>query len=192
MELWFVDRNVEFVEACQQSFAEFDRVYVLEGNILEFAECAIVSPANSYGFMDGGIDRQYVNFFGEPIERKLQTAIQRGLGGFPHERLNQEAIAKRKEGYLPVGSAEIIETCHSRIPYLIAAPTMITPEVVSAENCFYATIAILIAASKHYDIITKIYCPGLGTGIGKVSPQIAAKEMSMAYRKWSNKVHYQM
>ena len=174
MEFWLVDRNVEFVEACQQSFAEFDRVYVREGNILECAECAIVSPANSYGFMDGGIDRQYVNFFGESIEQKLQNAI-----------------ARREEGYLPIGAAEIIKTCHSRIPYLIAAPTMITPEAVSAENCFYATIAILTIAFKHQDTITKIYCPGLGTGIGKVSPQIAAKEMAMAYGRWSDRVRYQ-
>ena len=167
MELWLVDKNPELVEAWKQSFAEFEKVHIVEGDILAQAECSLVSPANSYGFMDGGIDRLYVEFFGSVVEQNLQ-----------------KAISKRPEGYLPIGSAELVRTHHNRIPYVISAPTMVTPEAVPSENCFYAMIAILRIVSHHSDVINKVYCPGLGTGIGNVPPKIAAEEMAMAYRRW--------
>lgn len=116
--------------------------------------------------MDGGIDDLYIKFFGLP----LQTTFQKVIG-------------KRPEGYLPVGCAEIINTNHRRIPYMIAAPTMVTPEAIPSQNCFYAMIAVLNLASRH-SYIRKIFCPGLGTGVGCVAPNLAAKEMAMTYSKW--------
>lgn len=60
---------------------------------------------------------------------------------------------------------------------------MVTPEAIPSKNCFYAAIAILTLASRHSQI-RKIFCPGLGTGIGRVSPNLAAEEMAKAYGKW--------
>ena len=37
---------------------------ILTGNITELAVDAVVSPANSFGFMDGGIDLHYSTVFG--------------------------------------------------------------------------------------------------------------------------------
>ena len=167
MELWLVDKNSDLVAAWTESFADFANVFIIKGDILAHAQCSLVSPANSYGFMDGGIDRKYLEFFGSIIEENLRKAIKR-----------------RPEGYIPVGSAEIIQTSNKRIPYIIAAPTMIMPEAVPAENCFYAMMAVLNITSKHRDIFRRIYCPGLGTGIGQIPPELAAYEMAMAYRKW--------
>jgi O-acetyl-ADP-ribose deacetylase (regulator of RNase III) len=170
MKLYLVDRNPDLVAAWQELFAGLNNVFICEGDILSIAEDTIVSPANIYGFMDGGIDRLYVDLFGLDIQQKLQ-----------------EKIGSRPEGYLPIGSAELIKTNHSRIPYLIAAPTMTSPEAVPARNCFYATIAILSLASRHPSI-DKIFCPGLGTGIGCVPPHLAAQEMVTAYRKWLSRL----
>jgi hypothetical protein len=58
--LTLVDKQEALVSALQQEFASFPEVSIVEGNILELAENCIVSPANSYGFMDGGIDLQYL------------------------------------------------------------------------------------------------------------------------------------
>ena len=37
-------------------------------------EC-VVSPANSYGFMDGGYDLAITNYFGEALMEKVQRLI---------------------------------------------------------------------------------------------------------------------
>lgn len=166
-----VDKNPDLVAAWHEYFTGLDKVFVDQGDILSVAQDVLVSPANSYGFMDGGIDSSYIQLFGLTVQQSLQ------------ERINT-----RPEGYLPIGCAELILTNHSRVPYLIAAPTMVTPEAVPSRNCFYAMIAILNLASRHSHI-TKVYCPGLGTGVGCVPLQLAAQEMATAYRRWFANLH---
>ena len=39
-------------------------VRVVEGDILSLDVAAVVSPANSFGFMDGGLDGVYTRYFG--------------------------------------------------------------------------------------------------------------------------------
>ncbi len=72
----------------------------------------------------------------------------------------------------------------SGIPYMISAPTMVFPEQVPANNCFFAMSAILRTASRHPDVVADVYCPGLATGTGEVPPDDAAREMALAYGKW--------
>ena len=169
MKLYLVDTNVKLVEEWEKQFAEFEGVSVHHGDILELAENTIVSPANSYGYMDGGIDRLYTDYFG------MQPQIE-----------IQDAIKKREEGYLPVGASVFVNTGHEKISYMISAPTMISPGEVRPENCFFAMAAVLQASERNKSVVRKVYCPGLATGIGKVSPELAASEMALAYRKWLN------
>lgn len=167
MELHLTDINPRLVKAWENAFSDFSEVYVHEADILSIAENTIVSPANSYGFMDGGIDRLYTEFFGF----KPQEEIQRH-------------IATRSEGYLPVGTAVVVPTGHKRIPYMISAPTMMSPGAVPASNCFFAMAAILNAASRNPREISRVYCPGLATLTGRVEEELAADEMAKAYAKW--------
>ena len=167
MELHLVDINRELVTAWQEEFVDFSDVHIHEGNILEFAKNTLVSPANGYGFMDGGVDRIYTDFFGVKPQEEIQ-----------------KKIALRPEGYLPVGTAVFVKTGNEWIPYMISAPTMIGPEAVRLENCFFAMSAMLKEVNHHSSVITEVYCPGLATGIGQVQPKDAAKEMANAYRKW--------
>lgn len=170
MELWLVDINADLVAVWEKEFKKFSEVNVLHGNILELAENTIVSPGNSYGFMDGGIDRLYIEYFGI----HLQTEVMK-------------AVSYRPEGYLPVGTGAFILTGDPQIPYMIAAPTMMTPGPVKSANCFFAMIAVLKVAYQNRKAVQKVFCPGLATGIGKVHPHLAAKEMANAYRKWVQK-----
>ena len=170
MELYLVDHNPDLVEEWRKAFHGMDSIYCECNNILDIAENTIVSPANSYGFMDGGIDRLYTDFFG----LRPQTEVQ-------------QAITGQEEGFLPVGSAVLVNTGHSRIPYMISAPTMMLPGAVPPSNCFFAMSAILLIAKRNVEKVKKVYCPGLGTGTGRVSPDLAAREMSHAYIKWKNR-----
>jgi O-acetyl-ADP-ribose deacetylase (regulator of RNase III) len=158
------------VERWRVEFSPFPEVSIAEGDILSTARGALVSPANSQGHMDGGIDVAYLNFFGE----RLQSAVY-------------DAIARRPEGYLPVGAAEIVRTGHDLIPYLIVAPTMEFPGHVPAEHCNRAMRAVLRVCDRADSYVDEVYCPGLATGIGSVSPEDAAHAMADAYREWRRK-----
>ena len=171
MKLHLVDINTDLITEWEKAFSEFENVTVQCADILTVAENTIVSPANSYGFMDGGIDRLYTDFFG----LRPQTEIQ-------------QYIATREEGFLPVGAAVLVNTGHKKVPFMISAPTMMSLGAVPPSNCFYAMAAILFVADKHKkDKVTDIYCPGLATLTGRVAPDIAAVEMANAYRKWVNR-----
>ena len=142
-----------------------------EADILSIAENTMVLPANSYGFMDGGIDLVYTNYY----SLQPQTEIQ-------------ELIARREEDYLPVGAAVPVKIGHKKIPYVIAAPTMMMPGPVAPYHAFFAMSAILKTAYNNHTDVTIVFCPGLATGIGNVPPESVAKEMAHAYRKWKNSI----
>jgi len=167
MKLYLVDTSPEMITAWDRVFFDSPYIEIRHGNILDIAEDTIVSPANSYGYMDGGIDKVYRDHFGINIEKTVQDAIN-----------------ETGENYLPVGSALIVKTGDAKVPNMIVAPTMFLPEAVKPQNCFFAMSAILNIYTKHINIINNIYCPGLGTGVGQVDPLDSAKEMKAAYLKW--------
>jgi len=167
MRLHFVDTDPDVAQALRRAFAGVDDVVCEDGDILAVARTALVSPANSYGFMDGGIDAAYSAFFGP----RLQAAVQ-------------EAINRRPEGYLPVGASLAVRTGHARIPLLIVAPTMHTPEEVPRENSYRAMRAVLRLVDAEPALCSEVFCPGLATGTGHVSPSDAADQMFRAYADW--------
>lgn len=165
--LHFVDTSGDLVYELRRAFHRVDDVACLDGDILTVARNAIVSPANSYGFMDGGIDAAYSAFFGP----RLQVAVQ-------------EAVNRRPEGHLPVGASLAVRTGHGRIPFMIVAPTMHTPGEVVSDNCYRAMRAILRLMHAEPEIGREVFCPGLATGVGRVPPAEAAKQMFRAYDDW--------
>lgn len=165
VRLHLIDSNPEVASALQTAFAAFPGVETLCGNLLAHAVGCVVSPANSYGFMDGGFDKVLYGFFGPEIQVRVQ-----------------EAIIRRPEGHLPIGSALLVATGHRRIPLLLVAPTMILPGEVAALNAYRAMRAVLRTASREAGRISRLYCPGLATGVGGVDASEAAMEMARAYQ----------
>ncbi|MFE8032277.1 macro domain-containing protein [Thiohalocapsa marina] len=166
--LMLVDRDPELVAALTRAFADYTEVQVLEDDILRVAQGCLVSPANSAGFMDGGIDRLYLDFFGQDLQARVQDAIHR-----------------RYKGPMPVGAGLVVPTGHARIPYLILAPTMASPErLADARPCGMAMMAVLETAWRNRRVIERVYCPGLGTGVGALPPADAGAEMAFAYGRW--------
>lgn len=149
--------------AWREAFVDFPALHplceILTGNITELAVDAVVSPANSFGFMDGGIDLHYSTVFGWHVQERLQAFIK--------------TMAVQE---LPVGEAVAVETGHGRIKYVIAAPTMRTPCVLhDAEPVYLAARAATVAASRGG--IETLAFPGMGMGTGRLFFGAAARAM---------------
>ena len=107
---------------------DLESVHVHEGSIFDVDCDAVVSPANSFGFMGGGIDALYLDHFGFDLEERVQ-----------------EAIRQYHQGELIVGNALVVQTGSDRPRYLIAAPTMRVPMVLDdSVNAYLATRAALL------------------------------------------------
>ena len=69
-----VDKNL--CAAWEEAFAEFPKVEVVHSYFqnIESYDC-MVSAANSFGLMDGGIDGAITNFFGPDLPRRVQYIL---------------------------------------------------------------------------------------------------------------------
>lgn len=163
------DKNEEIVDAWRREFAGVHDVEISHGDILELAADAIISPANSFGFMDGGIDLAYSIRFGWELQENLQAVLR-----------------SEHDGELPVGQALVVETNDPHIPFLVSAPTMRVPMDVSATvNAYLAFRAAIRAIRRHNRVeshsIESVLCPGLGTAVGRMHPGTCARQMHYAY-----------
>lgn len=173
------ERNL--AEAWTEHCGDLDFVSIHSGSILDVPCDAVVSPANSFGFMDGGIDARYSERFGWHVQDQLRRLI-----------------LERHNGELLVGSAEIVETGQLRMPFLIAAPTMRVPMVLGAETTNpYLAIRAVFLLVKHGQFavgehtgekisqhIVSIAFPGMGTGVGRVPAEVCAKQMRTAIEEF--------
>lgn len=162
-----IDKGV--VEAWEQAFVDVPEIVVSHGDIFQQKADAIVSPANSFGYMDGGIDLLYSRYFGWELETKLQALL-----------------FEQHYGELPVGQAVVLATGHDFIPFLVSAPTMRVPMSISETVNVYlafraALVAVLAHNARETTPIRSLLVPGLGTGIGQVTPARAARQMRLAY-----------
>jgi O-acetyl-ADP-ribose deacetylase (regulator of RNase III) len=162
-KIYLRDTNENLVFFWKKYFKPFPEVEISLGNIFEIKAEAIVSPANSFGYMDGGIDLLYRDKFGLNVEKLVQKNID-----------------LHYYGELPIGQALSVPMRGQDYKYLIVAPTMRLPMVVdttlNAYNAFRATL--LLAKDKQ---IESIVCPGLGTGTGQACPEMVARQMFVAY-----------
>lgn len=163
------DIDPDLAAAWQRCFGHEPQVEVSCGDIFARRADAIVSPANSFGFMDGGIDRVYSQRFGWALQERLQARLHRD-----------------HDGELPVGQALIVETEDAEIPWLISAPTMRIPmDVADTLNAYLAFRAVVRAVKQHNRSgaapIRSVLCPGLGTAIGRMPADRCARQMWAAY-----------
>jgi len=168
MRYLLIDKNPRMISAWREFFGEEENVKILEGDITTVSCDAIVSPANSFGFMDGGVD----NAISIRLGWELQTELKK-------------RIKKLPEGELLVGKAMILETWDKKIPFLISSPTMRVPmsfNISTSINAYLAMKATLIAARAH-EKIEHIAIPGFCTGVGKMQTQIAARQMYQAFKE---------
>lgn len=163
-------------KAWQEFCGDLDFVTIHQGSILDVECDAVVSPANSFGFMDGGIDAVYMSYFGSDI----QTRVRRQIFDF-------------HKGELIVGNADAIETYDDKIPFLIIAPTMRVPMILKdTVNPYLAARAVFILINQNKFLsgsfkgkqvstqIKTVALPGLGTGVGRVGFNTCAHQVRTA------------
>jgi O-acetyl-ADP-ribose deacetylase (regulator of RNase III) len=146
---------------------------VHEGSITDVDVDAVVSPANSFGFMGGGIDGVYARWF-PGVSDRVRAASGADSGG-----------------ELPVGEAVIVPTGADRPTWLISAPTMREPgELLPADGAAARAAATAVLrlwrdgtlpdGGPVREAVRSIALPGLGTGVGGLDPAVCACQVGAA------------
>jgi O-acetyl-ADP-ribose deacetylase (regulator of RNase III) len=170
MIIQLIDHNKEMCDQWKTHFNDCNDVTIHCGDYFALKTDCVVSPANSFGFMDGGLDFQISEKIGWHLQDELQLQI-----------------IEKYDGELLVGQAILMETKNENSPFIIAAPTMRVPEPIeNSVNIYLATKAILRLLKQESRIKT-VSISGLGTGVGKVAYAVCAKQMKQAYNDvWRN------
>lgn len=164
MKIQLIDINQEMCDHWHLQFKNCADVLVHCGDFFSLKTDCVVSPANSFGYMDGGLDLA--------ISRKLGWQIQYHL---------QTQISEKYFGELLVGQAELVETGCSDIPFCISAPTMRVPSILKDTVNVYLASKAIFALLKRETRINSVTISGLGTGIGQVPYHVCARQMKQAY-----------
>lgn len=173
MKLYLVDTNAQVCDAFRKYFGKYDSVQVFQCPFQELPEFdCMVSPANSFGSMSGGVDLHIRNFFGKDLETSVQ-----------------EYIRTAYYGEQPVGTSFIVETKHPKHPYLAHTPTMRLPmDIRGRDNVYNAMRGLMIALlnfnKANDERIKTVACTGFGTMVGKMDPEKAIGQMELAYRSF--------
>src|SRR3954471_6517573 len=131
-----------------------------QGDITKIKADAVVNAANSRGEMGGGV-----------------SGALRQAGG---SEIEKEAMSRAP---IPVGEA--IFTTAGTLPFkgIVHAPTMEQPaQTTTVDKVRKATLAALICADSYG--VKILGMPGMGTGVGAVSPGAAADAMVETLRTY--------
>lgn len=176
MTLHLRDLGGPLIDAWRHEFADIASVTISEGDFfstkdgpiaasdpIDVRADAVISPANSFGFMDGGVDAVYTYQLGPQVQEQLQARL-----------------AELHDGELPIGQAIIVPTGRAEIPWCISAPTMRTPGFVGDSlNAYLAFRAALLAVREHNRgrdrPIRSILCPGWPPP-SAACPSVAARD----------------
>jgi len=164
------DLSIDLVHAWAKAFPAHEGLELHKGDFFARSADAIVSPANSFGVMDGGLNAAIRAVLGKRTERRVQ-----------------DMIVERYHDELPVGTAIVVPTEHKHWAYLVVAPTKRVPErVADTLNAYLAFRAALLAVRDHNTAqlappIRTLLVPGLATGMGGMAPGRCAQQMRVAY-----------
>ncbi|GAB7048088.1 macro domain-containing protein [Catenuloplanes indicus] len=164
------DVNARVVDAWRSAFAENPEVTIVRGSLLDQRVDAWVTPTNSHGAMNGGVDAVIKRHLGPGIQMRVQRAIRDAF-----------------DGALPIGSAVCVPSGAANPAYLISTPTM----EHSAENvretlnvalaCAAAFQAVHMQNAAQRGSVRSVALVGMGAATGKVPPQVCANLMWAGY-----------
>lgn len=176
--IWLIHPEETMCEAFRCRFAGLRGVRVVRARFeeLEPHDC-FVTAGNAFGMMTAGIDAAVVRFFGEDLMQRVQHRIMNDY-----------------YGEQPVGTAFVIPTQSTAIPFLVHAPTMRVPgSIEGTDKVYSAAWAAFLAIQAHNATaaqkIEVAAFPALGTGFGGVPFDEAARQMATAYRHYLEPPH---
>lgn len=183
-KLVLCDPNKGLVEAWKEEFEPYSEVEVRQGRFEDVDFDCVVSPANSFGLMDGGVDEAITMYFGEQMMNRVQ-----------------KRVIDEYSGEQPVGTSMIVWGKHNektdKVQHVAHTPTMMIPMDIGMTTNVYMAMKAMILAVESFNkgmtdkgldnlCIKTVVCPGLGTGAGRVSFGLAASAMAYAYSKSYN------
>ncbi len=165
MKIILLDRKQQMCDEWIKYFKDFSDVEVVCDNIEYYditnVDC-LVSPANSYGIMNGGYDLALTRMFGNCLQEKVK-----------------EYIINNFYGEQTVGSSIIVDIPNTN-KKLIHTPTMRIPSpIVDSEIVYTSMRSTLICALNNN--VKSIIIPAFGGDTGMLPMRIVAKEMFKAY-----------
>ena len=170
MKIYLLDRNNSICEWWKFYFKDIDNVEIVCEDFSKFMnttniEC-IVSPANSYGLMDGGYDKAITDYFGNNLSRAVQ-----------------QVLLEKYMGEQPVGTSIIVKINDKQ--KLIHTPTMRVPSPIKDPMTIYHCMrSTLIVALRNN--INSIVIPAFGGDCGNVNYSVIAEMMYEGYKQVFN------
>ena len=168
MNIYLISIDKEMVDAWEKYFGNASDVRILHENFGYFMQSnkvdCVVSPANSFGLMDGGYDAAITRWFGYELQKNVQRYI-----------------AENFFGEQPVGSSFIIDTTRQGVR-LIHTPTMRIPERIYDPSVIYHCMRTCMMTAIHNNV-KSILIPAFGAATGRVDVDTVAKMMYMAYEQ---------
>jgi O-acetyl-ADP-ribose deacetylase (regulator of RNase III) len=166
MKIYLLDINKDMAKCWKEFFNNEPNICVVCSDFAEFmrktrVDC-VVSPANSFGLMDGGYDAAITKWFGDQLQQRVQQYII--------DKLRGEQI---------VGTSFIIDSGKDD-QYLIHTPSMRTPQKIRDPLVTYSCMrSCLITAYENK--VKSMVIPAFGGLTGDVALNIIAELMYKAY-----------
>lgn len=172
IKIYLLDINQEVTNEFKKVFDNYKNISIINNDLISFlnsrkVEC-IVSPANSFGMMDGGYDLAITNYY--------------EANGIDIISIVQEVLWKKHLGEQPIGTSELIETGKE---LLIHTPSMRVPMNIAKTNNVYMCMKSVLLCAIENDIAS-IVIPAFGGGCGQVNPIDIAHKMRLAYERVLN------
>ena len=171
MKIYLLNPTALMVDCWSAYFSSQPDVFVVCDELANFldnnkADC-VVSPANSYGLMDGGFDLAISEYFGWELQDRVQRYI---LNNFKGEQ--------------PVGTSFIIDTGKNNIK-LIHTPTMRVPFPVKDPMIVYQCMRTSLMTALENNI-ESIVIPAFCGECGDVDPKVISYLMFEGYKQVFN------
>jgi O-acetyl-ADP-ribose deacetylase (regulator of RNase III) len=171
MKLYLLDINKHITDLWNLYFKDEPNVEIVLDDFQHFMDThevdCVVSPANSYGLMDGGYDLAITKYFGRELPRKVQNYI-----------------LDHYYGEQPVGTSFLIDTGVKNIK-LIHTPTMRIPSSIKEPMVVYQAMRSTLITALEHDI-KSIVIPAFGGRCGMMDPQELCELMYEGYKQIQN------
>ncbi len=158
----------ELASAFAQAFSDAEDVKVAREDFASFMDrhqevMGIVSPANSFGLLSGGLDKAIRDYFG----KELQDAVR--------ERIKNDWFGEQT-----VGTSMAVDIPGFPGKKLLHTPTMRTPSKIADDLIVYSCMrsALMEAIKSGLD---SIVVPAFGGGSGQIPVEVIAHHMRLAW-----------
>lgn len=181
MKIYLLDINPKMTEAWSKIFKDEPDVEIVNEDFKFFMDNhpevdGIVSPANSFGLMDGGYDRAITEYFGKELMKAVQLKIfYEWKGEQPVGTCMSVAILEKMMW------KGVRKTC----AFLLHAPTMTAPEAILDTRVIYHCMRTTLLEEKRLNL-DYVVIPAFGGATGQVDFDTIAKMMWLGYKQITN------